>query len=179
MKRKDMLIVLCFIVAAAALYLLPLGKFFDIDKKPSAAISALTNGSFVPQETQMQPNHPLENDAGSSPVPTLAPAKCYLLITVGDVIFEPYPLLKEQDMPITQVNGMQNVVHITPDGFYMASATCDNSDCIYQGKVTLENRDVRLLGNQVICLPNKVMLELLTPEEALVVWKNAHDDGEK
>lgn len=81
-------------------------------------------------------------------------------------------------MPITQINGVKNVVHISPDGFYMASATCDNQDCVHQGKVTLDNRDVRLLGNQVVCLPNKVILELLTPEEAQVVWKNAYGDGE-
>jgi hypothetical protein len=74
---------------------------------------------------------------------------------------------------------MKNTVHISPDGFYMASATCNNQDCVHQGQVTLNNRDVRLLGNQVVCLPNKVILELLTPEEAQVVWNNAYGDGEK
>lgn len=104
----------------------------------------------------------------------MIPAECYLWVTVGDMVFEPYPMLKEQDFPITQVDGKENIVHITPQGFYMASASCINQECVHQGEVTIKNRDVRILGNQVICLPNQVLLELLTPEEAQVVWDNAH-----
>lgn len=110
------------------------------------------------------------------PSETLAPAECYLLATVGGVVFAPYPLLEEWDLPITQADGQKNVVHVSREGFYMASATCDNQDCVHQGSVTLQNRDVRLLGNMVLCLPNQVMLELLSPEEARIVWGNA--DGE-
>ena len=109
------------------------------------------------------------------PSATLPPAQCYLLISVGDVVFEPYPLLKEQDLPITQTDGKQNVVHVSPNGFYMSSSNCSNQDCVHQGEVTLQNRDQRLLFNQVVCLPNQVMLELLTPEEAAVVWENKYE----
>ena len=34
-----------------------------------------------------------------------------------------------------------------------------------QGEVTLENRDTRILLNTVICLPHRLSLELLNPEE--------------
>ena len=48
----------------------------------------------------------------------------------------------------------------------MLSSTCKNQQCIHQGVVSLANRDSRALYNQIICLPNQVILELLTPEEA-------------
>ena len=35
-----------------------------------------------------------------------------------------------------------------------------------QVEVTLENRDSRVLANMIICLPNEVILEVLTPAEA-------------
>lgn len=178
MKKSDSIIVICIIAVCIALVLLSLGNVPSAGKKPVGTLSSLADTAA---DTDKEPTKdPLagESGAGSAPTPTLAPAKCYLLVTIGDVVLEPYPLLAEQDLPITQANGMQNVVHITPDGFSMASATCDNQDCVHQGEVTLENRDVRLLGNQVICLPNQVMLELLTPEEAQVVWNNAYgEDG--
>ena len=47
---------------------------------------------------------------------------------------------------------------------------------MHQGEVTLENRGVRLLGNQVICLPNQVTLALLNPQEAAIVWGNAYGE---
>ena len=44
-----------------------------------------------------------------------------------------------------------------------------------QGEVSLSNREERLLGNMIICLPNNVTLELLTPAEAeeLIAQANA------
>jgi len=47
----------------------------------------------------------------------------------------------------------------------MAESSCDNQDCIYQGTVTLENKKERVLQNMILCLPNEVILELLTEEE--------------
>jgi len=60
-----------------------------------------------------------------------------------------------------------NVIHLTPEGVCMEDATCENHDCVQQGAVTLENRDGRILGNMIICLPNQVVLQLFTPEEVL------------
>ena len=53
----------------------------------------------------------------------------------------------------------ENVIHLTPEGICMESATCDNQDCVMQGMVTLENRYERILSNMIICLPNQVFLE--------------------
>ena len=55
----------------------------------------------------------------------------------------------------------------------MAESTCDNQDCIYQGTVSLENRETRVLQNMVLCLPHNVTLLMMTQEEirqALPGW---------
>jgi hypothetical protein len=59
-----------------------------------------------------------------------------------------------------------NVIHLEPDGFWMEDSNCEGHDCIEEGKVTLENREERVLGSMVICLPHQLMLELITREEA-------------
>ena len=65
----------------------------------------------------------------------------------------------------------ENVVHLTPEGVYMESSTCEGHDCVLQGEVTLENRKDRILGNMIICLPNQVCLQLFTPDEILEMTK--------
>jgi hypothetical protein len=52
----------------------------------------------------------------------------------------------------------------------MEDSTCENHDCVDQGEVTLENRKDRILGNMIICLPNQVTLQLLTPDEVLEMF---------
>lgn len=59
-----------------------------------------------------------------------------------------------------------NVIHVTPTGFRMEESNCEGHDCIDEGEVTLENRQERILGNMVICLPHRLMLYLITREEA-------------
>ena len=173
LKRKDLLIAIIILAAAGALFILSRGNLFNTALLSRGATATISADIDAPNGSAIQT--PSESSAGVvSPDATLVPSESYLLITVGDVVFEPYPLLEERDVPITQVDGKQNVVHISVNGFFMLSATCSNQECVHQGEVTLENRDQRILFNQVVCLPNQVMLELLTPEEAAVVWENTH-----
>ncbi len=90
----------------------------------------------------------------------------YLVLTMGDTRYKPLPLYKETTYRLRQPDGKENVFHVTRDSVYMESANCDNQNCIHQGTVTLDNREARVLGNMIICLPNKVVLELITPKEA-------------
>ncbi len=89
-----------------------------------------------------------------------------LVLTVGDTRYSPLPIHKETSYRLHQSNGRDNVIHVAPDSIFMESANCDNQDCIKQGTVNLDNRDTRVLNNMIICLPNQVVLELITPEEA-------------
>ena len=81
----------------------------------------------------------------------------------------PLPTAGSVTYPIRQTladgTAAENILLLTPEGFCMGSATCANQDCVHQGQVTLDNRDIRLLQNSVICLPNQVMAELYTAGE--------------
>lgn len=92
--------------------------------------------------------------------------QAYLRVQVGDQVWEPIALADGDEYTIAQPDGKTNVVQVTATGAVMHSSTCDNQSCVKQGEVTLENRDSRVLANMIICLPNEVILEVLTPEEA-------------
>jgi hypothetical protein len=87
----------------------------------------------------------------------------------------PLPEAGEASYPIHQLlpDGTEavNTIHLTPEGVYMEDSTCEGHDCVQQGIVTLENREERILGNMIICLPNQVTLQLFTPEELLQMAK--------
>lgn len=101
---------------------------------------------------------------GSSPVED---AIAYMLVSVGNTMYRPIPLTEEGEYAIRQNDGaMENIVHVTRDSIAMMSSTCDNQDCVQQGTVSMENREERVLGSFIVCLPNKVTLELLTAKEA-------------
>jgi len=93
-------------------------------------------------------------------------AQAYLRVQVGDQVWEPIALTDGGEYAIDQPDGKQNVVHTTANGAVMHFSTCDNQNCVQQGEVTLDNRESRVLGSMIICLPNMVILEVLTPAEA-------------
>lgn len=123
-----------------------------------------------------------EAEATDAPTETVKAAsvvqepKAYLLVIIGDAVYQPVPLTGDGDYTVTQkAIGAENKIHVTAESIQMSSANCDNQDCVDQGEVSLSNREERLLGNMIICLPNNVTLELLTPAEAeeLIAQANA------
>ena len=104
------------------------------------------------------------------------PAKGYVLVTTpAQSGWLPLPEEGELSYPLRQLlpDGTEavNTIHLTPEGVYMEDSTCEGHDCVQQGLVTLENREERILGNMIICLPNQVTLQLFTPEELLEMMK--------
>ena len=104
------------------------------------------------------------------------PAKGYVLVTTpAQSGWLPLPEEGELSYPLRQLlpDGTEavNTIHLTPEGGYMEDSTCEGHDCVQQGLVTLENREERILGNMIICLPNQVTLQLFTPEELLEMMK--------
>ena len=79
------------------------------------------------------------------------------------------PLSPGEDMTVSVTDdadeNIKNVIHITKNGFYMETSTCDNQDCVEQGEVTLENMSERVLMNMVICLPHQLSAELYSIEQ--------------
>ena len=100
--------------------------------------------------------------------PDLSQVKAYLVVTVGDKTYQPIPLTEEGYYRLRHGDCI-NIVHVTPTSIDMHEANCDNQDCVEQGEVTLENKDTRILGNMIICLPNQVTLQLYSRDE-LMDW---------
>ena len=113
--------------------------------------------------------------AGEQPDGEVKPA--YLVINVAGTVYNPIRLDGEDRYTITR-GDMVNVIAVTPDSVTMHSSTCDNQDCVLQGTVSLENRHQRVLQNAILCLPNEVMLELYTEEEARELYPLAFTDAE-
>ena len=146
MHRNNWLVIGIALLACIAL--LGVGLWVNATGAPAAGNAPLPPSGAQP-------------DAGALPADTL-----YLVITAGDTVYQPMPLTEEGEYTITQENtDTVNTVHFTPEGVFMASASCKNQDCVAQGEVTRANRGARPLGNMVICLPNKVTLELCTADE--------------
>ena len=100
--------------------------------------------------------------------PDLSQVKAFLVVTVGDKTYQPIPLTEEGYYRFRHGDCI-NIVHVTPTSIDMHEANCDNQDCVEQGEVTLENKDTRILGNMIICLPNQVTLQLYSRDE-LIDW---------
>ena len=115
---------------------------------------------------------PAELEASETPEATPQPARAYVLVSTATKMgFLPLPEEGEYSYHLEQVlpdgTPAENVIHVTAEGVWMEDSTCDNHDCVDQGEVTLDNRKDRVLGNMIICLPNQVTLQLMTPEEIL------------
>ena len=87
----------------------------------------------------------------------------YLFIILNNYVYGIEALGEERDVTVDQGDGVVNVIHLLPDGFYMASSTCDNQLCVSQGTVTIDNYQRRILGTSVLCLPHGLDLELVVP----------------
>lgn len=138
-----------------------------------AALVLLLSGCFAAAET----SGPAETAVPEDEHPFLweitedDPAIAYVLVTLSySAGLLPLPLEGEYTKTIRQVlpDGSEyiNVLHLTPEGFWMEEANCEGHDCIGEGEVTLSNREERILWNMVICLPHRLSAELITRAEA-------------
>ncbi len=148
-KRKDWLIIVIALLLALGLFVLT-----------RSGIQFGLPGDNDPMRVLTEINPPANADTIQEPV------QAYLVLNVGNTRYKPLPLTREAIYRLHQSDGRDNVIHVTRDSVYMESANCDNQDCIKQGMVDFVNRDARVLSNMIICLPNQVVLELMTPEEA-------------
>lgn len=92
--------------------------------------------------------------------------KNFVRVSVDGQEYKTVPLSKPQQI-VVEKNGVHNVVNIAADGsVWMEEANCDNQDCVQQGTVSLENMNKRPLGNMIVCLPNRVVIELVAADQA-------------
>lgn len=99
--------------------------------------------------------------AGSKMLNSRKTARDEIAVYVNGSLYAASPIKPGEDLVVEQENGSVNVIRMVEGGFFMQSSTCKNQDCIYQGAVTRDNWNTRLLGTHVICLPNRVDVMLL------------------
>ena len=96
-------------------------------------------------------------------------------VYVNGAIYRTVDLQPGKDFEVRQEDGSVNVIRMTENGFYMLSSTCHNQLCIQQGEANAENWNLRSLGTHVICLPNRVDVELVLTEDKTVLDPDAPD----
>lgn len=95
---------------------------------------------------------------------TIAAEENQVVITVDGKEYARVPLSKPQTVTVTQDNGCVNVVEVTAQGAVMQSSTCGNQLCVKMGEVTVDNWQFRPNQQFIICLPNRVSIELAVTE---------------
>lgn len=87
-----------------------------------------------------------------------------IVVTVDGAEYARVPLGQKQTLTVTQEDGSVNVIEISERGAVMASSTCHNQLCVQMGEVTLDNWETRPNQQFIICLPNRVSVELVVKE---------------
>ncbi len=83
-----------------------------------------------------------------------------VIISVDGREYARVPLSQPRTVTIDQGDGRVNVVRISDHGAVMHSSTCDNQLCVQMGEVTVDNWEFRPNQQFIICLPNRVSIEL-------------------
>ncbi len=87
-----------------------------------------------------------------------------VIITIDGKEYMRVPLSQPQTVTVEQDNGCVNVVEVSDHGAVMLSSTCDNQLCVEMGEVTVDNWPFRPNQQFIICLPNRVSIELAVTE---------------
>jgi hypothetical protein len=96
--------------------------------------------------------------------PMTAVTENTVIITIDGKEYARVPLSQPQTVTVTQKNGCVNVVEVSDHGAVMLSSTCDNQLCVRMGEVTVDNWEFRPNQQFIICLPNRVSIELAVVE---------------
>lgn len=96
--------------------------------------------------------------------PQTAVEEDMVIIAVDGKEYRRVPLSKPQTVTVTQDDGCVNVIEVSSRGAVMLSSTCDNQLCVNMGEVTVDNWQFRPNQQFIICLPNRVSIELAVTE---------------
>ncbi len=83
-----------------------------------------------------------------------------VIISVDGKEYARVSLSQPQTVTVEQEDGSINVIDVSDHGAVMASSTCHNQLCVQMGEVTVDNWEYRPNQQFIICLPNRVSVEL-------------------
>lgn len=81
----------------------------------------------------------------------------YVTVSIDGEYVATYPLSKNAQY---ELNGGTNILVIEDGYAYIKSASCPDSLCVKQGKKSLS-------GQKIVCLPNKVMVEVFSDSDEI------------
>ncbi len=81
-----------------------------------------------------------------------------LTVTVGGDVYDTYDLAEDQDVSL-DIDGWHNQFRITDGVVSMLEADCPDKYCV-------EHTPIDKVGETIVCLPHKVVLEITEGEEA-------------
>lgn len=84
----------------------------------------------------------------------------YADIYINDMLYEAVPLNQDTVITVDQGDGKVNHVEVKDGSIFMADSTCADHLCVEQGAMNADNYEKRPMLNWIICLPNKVTVEL-------------------
>lgn len=89
----------------------------------------------------------------------------YADIFVDDNLYEAVPLNVDTVITVDQGDGKVNYIEVKDGAIFMADSTCPDHLCVTQGAMSPENYEKRPMMNWIICLPNRVTVELRVEQE--------------
>lgn len=78
-------------------------------------------------------------------------------VTVDGELYATYSLAENRDIEIKE-NGHTNKITIKDGTVQMSYSDCKNQICVHDGRISMTNQSI-------VCLPNKVMVEIVGGEE--------------
>lgn len=73
-------------------------------------------------------------------------------------------IFQDRVIVVEQPGGERNELVIADGRAWMRTASCKNQDCVHQSPLTAQGDGLRPLGDWIICLPNRVSVELVKEE---------------
>ena len=133
----------------------------------AVALIGLAAVRFWPSSAALFPSG---HTAGPAPSSTQAPEDSGAVVRVyvgtASAPYAELSLSEDQVLEVDQGSGGVNYVEVKDGAVWMQDSTCPDKLCVGQGEMSEDNVSDRVLGNMIVCLPNQVLLELVTGEEA-------------
>lgn len=147
-NRKLLLFLVVLIALVAVAGLIVGGPALRPDEGVGPLTITATEGLVIPD--------------GNNAMPVEVPSTTsWLSIRADGFTYAPVPLTTSGAYTFTHPDGSYNTLNVTPASIRMDSADCSTQDCVNQGEASLDVLEFRPLGGQIICLPHKLIVELI------------------